>query len=115
MLSIFLLACAFLDDWNPNARRQLFSRRWKVNVLIFHDEAKNASANSASKAVKRLALRTDVKGGRFFLMKRAERLEVCAGSFQWKIRADDFDDVVRGRDLFNCFGRNHRFDFSLVC
>jgi len=39
-------------------------------------------------------------------MKWAERLEICSGAFEWKIRADYFDDVVRGGDLLDCFRRD---------
>jgi len=34
-------------------------------------------------------------------MKRAKRLEGRAGAFEWKIRADHFNDVIRRRDLFD--------------
>ncbi len=47
----------------------------------------------------------------FFLMKWAERFEICAGSFQWKIRANHFGDVVRRSDLLYCLGRNHSLLF----
>ena len=40
-------------------------------------------------------------------MKGTERLETCASPFQWKIGADDFDDVIRGRDLLDGFRRDH--------
>ena len=103
MLSIFIRGRAFLDNWNANARCQFPHGRWKIEMLVFHHEPENASADPAAKAMKCLALRIDVKRGRFFLMKRTERLEICAGPFQRKIRADHFDDVVGGRDLFYGF------------
>jgi hypothetical protein len=53
--------------------------------------------------MKRLALRIDVKRRRFFLMKRTERLKICAGPFQRKIRANHLDDVVGARDLLYGF------------
>ena len=40
-------------------------------------------------------------------MERAERLEIRAGPFQRKIRADHLDDVVTGRDLLYGFRWNH--------
>jgi len=61
--------------------------------------------------MKRLALRTDMERRSFFLMKWAERFEICAGSFQWKIRANHFGDVVRRSDLLYCLGRNHSLLF----
>ena len=39
-------------------------------------------------------------------MKGAERLEIRPRAFQRKIRADHFDDVVRGGDLLDCFRRD---------
>ena len=70
-------------------------------MLVIHHESKNAPARAAAEAVKSLPLRTDGKRRRFFLMKRAERLEGRAGALERKIRADHFDDVIRRRDLFD--------------
>ena len=53
--------------------------------------------------MKRLALGIDVERRSFFLMKGAERFEICAGPFQREVRPDHFDDVVRSRDLFYGF------------
>jgi len=39
----------------------------------------------------------------FFLMKWTECLEICAGSFQWKVRPDHLDNVVGCRDLLYGF------------
>jgi hypothetical protein len=39
-------------------------------------------------------------------MKGAERLEVRPSALEREIRADHFDDVVRGGDLFDCFRRD---------
>ena len=103
MLSIFVRGRAFLDNWNADARRQFSSGRWKIEMFVFHYEPENASTHPAAKAMKRLALRIDVKRWRFFLMKRAEGLEICAGPFQRKIRTDHLDDVVGGRDLLYGF------------
>ena len=70
-------------------------------MLVIHHETENASAGAAAEAVKSLALRTDGKRRRFFLMKRAERLEGRASALERKIRADHFDDVVRRCDLLD--------------
>ena len=103
MLSIFVRGGAFLDNWNAHTRRQFSHSRWKIEMFVFHHESENASADSAAKAMKRLALRIDVKRRRFFLMKRTECLEICAGPFQRKIRADHLGDVVAGRHLLYGF------------
>ncbi len=107
MLSIFVRGGAFLDDRNADPRRQFSHRRWKIEVLVFHHEPENAPADAAAEAMKCLALRIDVKRRRFFLMERTERLEIRAGPFQWKIRADHLDDVVTGGDLLYGFRWNH--------
>ena len=93
----------FFDNWNTDARGEFSHGRWKIEVLVFHHEPENAPADPTTKAVKCLALRVDVKRRRFFLMEWTERLEICAGPFQRKIRADHFDDVVSGRDLLYGF------------
>src|SRR5437016_6337037 len=96
MLSIFVGGRSLFDNRNPDPRGQFPDGRRKIGVLIFHHESKNASAHATAETVKRLALRADMKRRRFLLVKRTERLEICAGPFHWKIGADDFDDVIRG-------------------
>jgi hypothetical protein len=39
-------------------------------------------------------------------MKRAQRLEIGSRAFQWKIRTDYFDDIVRGGDLLDYLRRD---------
>ena len=39
-------------------------------------------------------------------MKRTERLEIRSRSFQWEIRTDHFDDIVRGSNLLDRFQRD---------
>jgi len=103
MLSIFVRGRAFFDNRNANTGRQFSHGRRKIEVLVFHHEPENASPDAAAEAMKCLALRIDVKRRRFLLMKWTERLEICAGPFQRKIRADHLDDVVGGRDLLYGF------------
>jgi len=81
MLSIFIAAGTFFEDRNSNASGQFSDRRRKIDVFILHHEPKNASADAAPETVKRLPLRTDMEGWGFFLMKRTERFEICAGPF----------------------------------
>src|SRR5262249_7316711 len=81
MLSIFVFASALRDDWNANSGRQFSHRRREVDVFVFHDEPKSASADTAAKTVKRLPLRTNVKRRRFFLMKRTEGLKIRSRPF----------------------------------
>ena len=103
VLTIVLNACsALFDHWNSRARRQFAHRGRKIDVLVIHHEAENASADAAAETVKRLPRRTDRERRRFFLMKRAERLEICARALERKVRADHLHDVVGGRDLLDC-------------
>jgi hypothetical protein len=77
-------------------------------MFILHDEPENASANATAKTVKRLALGTDMKGRRFFLMKWTERFEIRARALQREVSADDFNDIVGRRNLLDCLRRDHR-------
>ena len=75
-------------------------------MLVIHDEPEDAPACTAAKTMERLPPRAHHERRRFFLMKRAERLEIRSRALQWKIRTDYFDDVVRGGDLFDCLRRD---------
>ena len=92
---------------NGNSARELTNCISNGNAQFSRVVVNDASASATAETMKRLALRTDVKRRRLFLMERAERFEICAGPFQWKIGADDFDDVIRGRDLLNGFRWDH--------
>ena len=39
-------------------------------------------------------------------MKRANRLEICSSAFERKIRADHFDNIIRGSNLLDHFRRD---------
>src|SRR5689334_15678072 len=114
MLAIVLFAGALLYNRNADATGQFSNRGRKIHMFVFHDKAKNTAAHAAPEAVKSLSLRTNMKRRRLFLMKWAKGFEVRPGAFQWKIGPDDFDNVICGRYLLDCFRRDHRFDFSLV-
>src|SRR5207248_6417451 len=74
-----------------------------------------AAARATAKTVKGLALRTNCEGRRFFLMKWTERLKTCTRPLQRKIGSDHFHDVVRGRDLLDCFRRDRHFSLVPGC
>ena len=61
VLSIFVHATSLFHDGNPNARAQFAHGRWKIDMLIIHDKAKDASSHTAAKAVEGLSLRADGK------------------------------------------------------
>src|SRR6266480_5715649 len=75
-------------------------------MLVVHDEPKNAPARATTEAVKGLPARADHERRRFLLMKRAERLEICSGTFERKIRAYHFDNIIRGSNLLDRFRRD---------
>src|ERR1700730_7912579 len=61
MLSIFVDGATLFHDGNPDPRAQFAHRRWKIDMLIIHDEAKDASSYTAAKAVEGLSQRADGK------------------------------------------------------
>ncbi len=75
-------------------------------MLIIHHEPEDAPTHAAAEAMERLPARTHRERRRFLLMKGAERLVICARAFQRKIRADHFDNVIRGSDLLDCLRRD---------
>jgi hypothetical protein len=56
--------------------------------------------------MKGLSARADHERRRFLLMKWAERLEICSCALERKIRADHFDNIVRGSNLLDRFRRD---------
>jgi len=103
MESIFACCAAFFDYSDSGARRELAHGCWKIDVLVIHYESESAAASAAAKTMKCLPTRAHRKRGCFFLMKRAEGLEIRSRTFEREIGADHFDDVVCRRDLLECF------------
>jgi hypothetical protein len=68
-------------------------------VLVLHDELDDIAPGAAAEAMPDLARRVDVEAGGFLFVERAEGDEIRAASFQGKIGADDFDEVVRLSNL----------------
>src|SRR5437763_13457471 len=75
-------------------------------MLVIHHEPKDAPTCTATETMKCLPARAHRERRRFLLMKRTERLKIYSRAFERKIRADYFDDVVRGGDLLDCLRRN---------
>ena len=75
-------------------------------MFVVHDETENRPACAAAEAVIGLALRVDVKGGRFFAMKRAQRPPARPGALKRKIGADDLDDIIGFGDALDGFLRD---------
>src|SRR5436309_3240396 len=104
--SIFIRRGALFHHCNSGARRELPHSRWKIGMLVVHDEPENTPARATTEAVKSLPARADRKRRRFLLMKWAQRLEIYPGAFERKIRADYFYDIVRGSNLLDRFRRD---------
>src|SRR4029434_7790548 len=84
--SILIRRAALLHHCNSGARRELPHGRWKIGMLVIHDEPKNAPTRATTEAVKGLPARADHERRRFLLMKRAERLAHCLRPFREKKR-----------------------------
>ena len=104
--SIFIRRATLLHHCNSGARRELLHCRWKISMLVVHDEPKNAPARATTEAVKGLPARADHERRRFLLMKWTKRFEICSGAFERKIRADYVYDIVRGSNLLDHFRRD---------
>src|SRR5262249_40901 len=102
-LSITVCCTMFFDYCDPGAGREFAHRCGKIDVLVFHYEPESAAACAAAKTMECLPTRAHHERRCFFLMKRAERLEIRSCAFQGEIRAVHFDDVVCRRNLLDCF------------
>src|SRR5205823_5856537 len=75
-------------------------------MLVIHHEPKDAPTCTTTETMKCLPARAHRERRRFLLMKRTERLKIRSRPFEREIRADYFDDVVRGGDLLDCLRRD---------
>src|SRR5262245_21580710 len=83
--SSFVPPATFFDYGNPDAGRELAHCCWKIEMLVFHYESENAAASPAAKAMKCLPAGAHRERRCFFLMKRAESLEIGSGTFEREI------------------------------
>src|SRR6266516_1807061 len=117
-LSIFgATRAALLDHRNPNTRCELAHRRGKIDMLVIHHKAEDASSHAACEAVEGLSLRAHVKRRRFLLMEWAHGLEICLRRLQGNRGTTHLDAIGRRGDLFDGLGwdcSHNGFDFSLV-
>src|ERR1700736_984237 len=82
VLSILFARAARLHHRNSDTRAQFAHGVGKIDMLVIHNEPKNASARAAAKTMKRLPARTHHERRRFLLMERAKRLEICPRASQ---------------------------------
>ena len=103
MLSIFVHSATLFDYRDPDSRREFAQCRWKIDVLVVHHKPEDAPARAAAEAMERLPAGANQERRGLLLVKRAERFEIRSRASERKIRTDHFDDVVRSRDLLDCF------------
>ena len=88
-LSRHTLLCTRVVGRNADSRslREYLDSRAVIHVLGTHNECYGISARSATEAIKALGRGKHGKGRCFFIMERAESVEVRARSFQSDVRA----------------------------
>ena len=77
------------------------ARIHKIQRFHFHDKANDVTAFSATKAMVKLPVLVNGKGGRFFVMKGTTRPKSPAALFDGDIGADDFHDIRLAFQLFD--------------
>lgn len=82
-----------LDDGNIGLGGEPANGIDEGQSLVFHHKGKRIAAFAAAEAFERLALGIDVKGGRFFVVKRAISLEGGASTLDGDIGADEVHDI----------------------
>lgn len=80
MLPPFVGATLRFHYRDAGAGPKLADCRRKIDVLVLHDEPKNAPAHATAETMKCLALRADMERRGLLLMERAKRLKICARS-----------------------------------
>ena len=108
MTAIVLLTPGLFENGNSRALGEPTHRRGKIQVFVVHYETENRPAGTAAEAMIGLTLRVDVKGGRFFPMKRAERSPARPGALKRKIRSDDLDNIISFGHTLDGFLREAR-------
>src|SRR5215203_104436 len=102
MLAIFGLSGApIFHHRDSGAHRELLNHRDEIEVLVIHHKTEDAPSRTTAETVEGLALLTDVKRRRLFLVKWTKRLVARARPLEREIRADDLDDVVGRGDLLD--------------
>ena len=95
----FLVVGVALRDGDIGAIGKKLHRLPPREGLVLHEELYYVAAFAATETLEYLPLRTDDKTRRFFAVKRATSLEVCAVTTKLQIRADDVHYVVCGFDF----------------
>ena len=114
--SLLILRCGcFLKNRDSRALGQTAHRRWKIQMLVFHNEAQHASAGTAAEAVVVLTRRIHMEGRRFLSMEGTQRSEARAGALEREIRTNQVYDVVCIADALDCFFGNEPHNLKIPC
>ena len=84
-------------------------------MLVFHDEAEDASPGTASEAVVVLPGGVHMEGRRFLAMEWAKCAEARSRSLERKIRADQINDVIGIADALDCFLGDESHGLKIPC
>ena len=103
MPAVVVRAARFLNDGNARPLGQTPHRADKIEMLVFHDEAKNRAPRAAAKTMIRLPLRVNMERGALLAVERTQRDPACARALERKVRADHLDDVVGFGDALDGF------------
>src|ERR1043165_5824608 len=94
-------------DLDAIALADALDRLGESEVIVLHEEVKNAAAGAAPEAAEYALFLVDGEGGRFLRMKGAEPHVVPAGFFEREVVRNDFHDGGAVADSGNRFVRNH--------
>jgi len=83
------------DGWSsvPLLPCQPPNRRWKVQMIVFHQKADNRPACTAPETIVSLPLRTYVERGCLLLVERTDREKARPHPLEWETANDDGDYV----------------------
>ena len=101
--AILLGASRLFDYWDSGALSEAMNGRGKIEVLVFHHEAKNRPPGTAAETVISLALRIDVKRRRLLAMERTQCPPARTRALERKIGADDLDNIAGFGDSLDGF------------
>src|ERR1051325_849845 len=103
-------------DLDAIALADALDRLGESEVIVLHEEVKNAAAGAAPEAAEYALFLVDGEGGRFLRMKGAEPHVVPAGFFEREVVRNDFHDGGAVADSGNRFVRNHtpRLSFAAL-
>ncbi len=114
--SLLILRCGcFLKNWDSRTLGQTAHRRWKIQMLVFHDETEHAPPGPAAETVVVLTRRIHMEGWRFLSMEGTKRPEARSGALEREIGTNQVNDVVCIADALDCFFGNEPHGLKIPC